>query len=70
MVKKVTSYKILTVFAAAAVITLTAVGYWFADEKSEQVYLSKIDRLMFAEICVDSAEAGKAERRQPGAGFF
>ncbi len=47
MVKKVTSYKILTVFAAAAVITLTAVGYWFADEKSEQVYLSKIDRLMF-----------------------
>ncbi len=47
MVQKVTSYKILAAVAVAAVITLAIVGYWFADEKSEPVYLSKIDKLMF-----------------------
>ena len=45
--QKVTSYKILAAVAVAAVITLAIVGYWFADEKSEPVYLSKIDKLMF-----------------------
>ena len=47
MVQKVTSYKILAAVAVAAVATLAIVGYWFADEKSEPVYLSKIDKLMF-----------------------
>lgn len=47
MVQKVTSYKILAAVAIAAVATLAIVGYWFADEKSEPVYLSKIDKLMF-----------------------
>lgn len=47
MVQKVTSYKILAAFAVAAVATLAVVGYWFADEKSEPVYRSKIDKLMF-----------------------
>lgn len=45
--QKVTSYKILAAVAVAAVATLAIVGYWFADEKSEPVYLSKIDKLMF-----------------------
>ena len=47
MVQKVTSYKILAVVAVAAVAVLAIVGYWFADEKSDPVYLSKIDKLMF-----------------------
>lgn len=47
MVNKVTSYKILAVAAIAATLTVAFVGYWFADEKSDPVYLSKIDKLMF-----------------------
>ena len=47
MVQKATSYKILAAVAVAAVATLAIVGYWFADEKSNPVYLSKIDKLMF-----------------------
>ncbi len=47
MVNRVTSYKILSVFAIAAVASLAIVGYWFAEEKSDPVYLSKIDKLMF-----------------------
>ena len=45
--QKVTSYKILATLAVAAVAILAIVGYWFADEKSDPVYLSKIDKLMF-----------------------
>ncbi len=47
MVKKVTSYKILAALAVAAVGTLAVVGYWFADEKSDKVFTSKLDKLMF-----------------------
>lgn len=47
MVNKVTSYKILAIAAIAATTAVAVVGYWFADEKSEPVYLSKIDKLMF-----------------------
>lgn len=45
--QKVTSYKILAAVAVVAVAVLAIVGYWFADEKSDPVYLSKIDKLMF-----------------------
>ena len=47
MVNRVTSYKILSVAAIAAVVSLAVIGYWFAEEKSDPVYLSKIDKLMF-----------------------
>lgn len=47
MVKKVTSYKILSLLAFVAVLSLAMVGFWFAEEKSDPVYLSKIDKLMF-----------------------
>lgn len=47
MVKKVTSYKILTLLTFIAVLSLAVVGFWFAEEKSDPVYLSKIDKLMF-----------------------
>ncbi len=47
MVKRVTSYKLLTLLAFIAVLSLALVGFWFAEEKSDPVYLSKIDKLMF-----------------------
>lgn len=37
----------MAALAVAAVGTLAVVGYWFADEKSEKVFSSKIDKLMF-----------------------
>ena len=38
--KLITAFLVITAF-------ILGIGWWFAEEKSEPVYLSKIDRLMF-----------------------
>jgi len=47
VIQKETSYKILATFAVMSVLAIAFIGFWFADEKSEPQYLSKIDKLMF-----------------------
>lgn len=47
MVKNLERYDKLVIVGCLIAVLVLAVGYWFAQEKSEPVYLSKIDRLMF-----------------------
>ena len=47
MVKNLEKYDKLVTVSLVIVAFILGVGCWFADEKSEPVYLSKIDKLMF-----------------------
>ena len=47
MREKLEKYDKLITAALVIVAFILGIGYWFAEEKSEPEYLSKIDRLMF-----------------------
>lgn len=47
MSKNLEKYDKLVTAILVIVIFVFAIGWWFAEEKSEPVYLSKIDKLMF-----------------------
>ncbi len=47
MAKNLERYDKLVIVGCLIAVLVLGVGYWFAQEKSEPVYLSKIDRLMF-----------------------
>lgn len=47
MSKNLERYDKLVVVILIISVLVLGIGYWFAQEKSEPVYLSKIDRLMF-----------------------
>ena len=47
MARNLERYDRLVIAILGIAMLVLAVGYWFAQEKSEPVYLSKIDRLMF-----------------------
>ncbi len=47
MARNLERYDKLVIAILGIAILVLAIGYWFAQEKSEPVYLSKIDRLMF-----------------------
>ncbi len=47
MLKKLKQYRLLIFMILAASAAVAATGYYFAQEKSEPEYLSKIDKLMF-----------------------
>ena len=47
MIEKLNQYKKLIGAVFLTLLVLVGIGYLFADKKSEPVYLSKIDKLMF-----------------------
>jgi len=47
MAKNLERYDKLVIVILIIALLILAIGYWFAYEKSEPVYLSKIDKLMF-----------------------
>ena len=47
MREKLEKYDKLITAVLVIVAFILGIGYWFAEEKSEPEYLSKIDRLMF-----------------------
>lgn len=47
MAKNLERYDKLVIVGCLIAVLVLGVGYWFAQEKSGKVYLSKIDRLMF-----------------------
>lgn len=47
MIENLEQKKILIVVVLLTVLGLGAIGYFFANKKSEPVYISKIDRIMF-----------------------
>ena len=47
MAKNLEKYDKLVIVVIIIISLVLGVGYWFAQQKSEPVYLSKIDRLMF-----------------------
>ncbi len=47
MIENLAQKKILIIVVLLTILGLTAIGYFFASKKSEPVYVSKIDRIMF-----------------------
>ena len=47
MKNKLEKYDKLITAGLVVIAFIFGIGWWFAEEKSEPVYLSKIDRLMF-----------------------
>lgn len=47
MAKNLEKYDKLVIVIIIIAVLMIGIGYWFAHKKSEPVYLSKIDRLMF-----------------------
>lgn len=47
MIKAILEYKKLIIAVCLSLLLLLGVGYFFANQKSEPVYVSKIDKLMF-----------------------
>lgn len=47
MAKNLERYDKLVIVGLVISVMVLAIGYWFAQRKSEPIYLSKIDRLMF-----------------------